>query len=214
MAEEEQQPHSAGQSAAHDGTHSDEHSVFADRSITKEEWTVVLDYLQNGYVTGQYSGPHKSSVVQAIGKEHFTLLELVPKKEIVLQPHEDVYIGDGKRDKIHHIKGRLPFDQLTATARSEIEPTIIELITKNEARFVEFFNKAQPMTTRMHQLELLPGLGKKHMWEILEVRKEKPFESFDDIRKRVRLMPDPKAIIARRILGELSGKEKHRVFVR
>ncbi len=65
----------------------------------------------------------------------------------------------------------------------------------------------------MHQLELLPGLGKKHMWEIIEARKEKPFESFADIKKRVKLMPDPEKAIIKRILKELSGIEKHRVFV-
>ena len=83
---------------------------------------------------------------------------------------------------------------------------------KDEARFVDFFNKAQPLTTRMHQLELLPGLGKKHMWEVIEARKEQLFTSFADIRKRVKLMPDPKVIVVKRILAELAGKEKHRIF--
>ena len=87
-------------------------------------------------------------------------------------------------------------------------------ISFSEKRFVDFFNNAQPLTTRMHQLELLPGLGKKHMWEILEVRKTKPFESFEDIKKRVKLMPDPKNAVIKRILAEIKGKEKHRIFVR
>ena len=78
---------------------------------------------------------------------------------------------------------------------------------------VEFFNKAQPLTMRMHQLELLPGLGKKHMWEILEARKDKDFESYEDIKKRVKLMPDPEKAIIRRIQAEIEGKEKHRIFV-
>jgi putative nucleotide binding protein len=60
---------------------------------------------------------------------------------------------------------------------------------------------------------LLPGLGKKHMWEIVEQRKDKDFESFADIKKRVKLMPDPKKAIIKRILDELNGKEKHRIFV-
>ena len=65
----------------------------------------------------------------------------------------------------------------------------------------------------MHQLELLPGLGKKHMWQILDERKEKLFEDFNDVKKRIKLMPDPQKIIIKRILKELEGKEKHRVFV-
>ena len=81
------------------------------------------------------------------------------------------------------------------------------------SKFVDFFNKAQPISTRMHQLELLPGVGKKHMWEILEQRKEKPFESFEDIKKRVKLMPDPEKVIIKRILLETEGKEKHKIFI-
>ena len=193
--------------------HTDQRSAF-DPNMLREEWAVVLDFLQHGYASGRATPRSQLPIVQAIGRERFALLELIPKRDVVLQPHEEVYIGDGKRDKIHHIKGRLPFDELTATAQSQIEPILTKLVAKSEARFVDFFNKAQPMTTRMHQLELLPGLGKKHMWGILDARKEKPFERFQDIRDRVRLMPDPRALIVRRILGELNGKEKHRVFVR
>lgn len=180
----------------------------------KEEYAIVLDFLQYGYAFDERPGHQKTAIVQAIGVSHYALLELVPKKDIVLQPHERVYIGDGKRDKIHHIKGRLNFERLTATARAEIESVVLGLVTQDETRFVAFFNTAQPLTTRMHQLELLPGLGKKHMWEIIEARKGEPFLNFADIRKRVRLMPDPKAIVVKRILSELEGKEKHHVFTR
>ena len=181
---------------------------------TKEEVAIVLDFLQHGYISDSRPSHQKTPIVQAIGKSFFALLELVPKKEVVLQPHEEIYIGEGKRDKIHHIKGRLAYENLTATAQSELEPIINGLVTKNESHFVEFFNKAQPLTMRMHQLELLPGLGKKHMWEIINARKEKTFENFADIRLRVKLMPDPKGIIVKRILSELQGQEKHRVFIR
>ena len=65
----------------------------------------------------------------------------------------------------------------------------------------------------MHQIELLPGLGKKHMWEIIEERKVEPFKDFEDIKKRVKLMPDPKKIIISRIISEITGDEKHHLFV-
>ena len=179
----------------------------------KEDVVIVLDFLPNGYPFDDRPMHMKTAIAQAIGKSRFVLLELVPKKGIHLQPYEEVYIGEGKRDQIHHIVGRLPLDKLTQTAKSELEPIIKSVVDKNPQVFVDFFNKAQPLSTRMHQLELLPGLGKKHMWEILEARKEKPFENFDDIKKRVKLMPDPERAVIRRILKELSGAEKHRVFV-
>ncbi len=179
---------------------------------TKEENAIVLDFLPNGYPFDNKPIHKKTSIAQALGKEHFVLLELVPKKEVFLQPYEEVYIGEGKRDKIHHISGKLPIERLTQTARAELEFVIKDIVNKHEKDFVNFFNKALPLTTRMHQLELLPGLGKRHMWDILEERKEKDFEDFADLKKRVKLMPDPEKAIVKRILAEVSGTEKHKLF--
>jgi len=180
---------------------------------TKEENAIVLDFLPNGYPFDDRPMYMKTPIVQAMGREHFVLLELAPKKEIHLQPYEEVYIGDGKRDKIHHIIGKLPVSKLTATAKSEMEFVIKDIIQKNEKRFVDFFNKAQPLTTRMHQLELIPGFGKKHMWEVIEQRDEKPFASFEDLKSRVKLIPDPEKAIVKRILQEIQRVEKHYLFV-
>ncbi len=179
----------------------------------KEENVIVLDFLPNGYPFDERPMYMKTPIAQALGKEHFVLLELVPKKGIHLQPFEEVYIGEGKRDKVHHIVGKLPMPKLTRTAKSELEFAIKDIVKKNEKKFVDFFNKAMPLSTRMHQIELLPGVGKKHMWEIINTRDEKPFESFDDIKKRVKLMPDPEKVVIRRIVQELEGNEKHRLFV-
>lgn len=179
----------------------------------KEESAVVLDFLPNGYSSDRRPMHMKTPIAQAVGKNFFTILELVPKKGIFLQPYEEVYIGDGKRDKVHHIAGKIGTSKLTQTAKSELDFAIKDIVEKEPKRFVEFFNNAGPLSTRMHQLELLPGLGKKHMWEILEERKGKPFESFDDIKKRVKLMPDPEKAIIKRIMLELEGKEKHLLFV-
>jgi putative nucleotide binding protein len=185
-----------------------------DRNLrNKEEKAVVLDFLPNGYPFDNTPSHRKNSIVQAIGKERFLLLELVPKKEAQIQPGEEIYIGDGKREKIHHILGRLDASKMTRTAEEELKFVIEKMIKKNEERFVEFFNNARPLTTRMHQLELLPGLGKKHMWEIIEERRVEPFKSFEDVKKRVKLMPDPKKIILTRIIKEITGKEKHNLFV-
>ena len=179
----------------------------------KEEYVIALDFLPHGYPFDNQPGYKKTPIVQAIGKVNFILLELVPKKEIFIQPLEEIYIGDGKRDKIHHINGRLDVIKLTTTAKSQLKFVVEDLINKDEDRFINFFNEAQPLTTRMHQLELLPGLGKKHMWEILDERKVNHFKNFADLKKRIRLLPDPKKALVRRIIDELSGKEKHKVFI-
>lgn len=179
----------------------------------REEKAIILDFLPHGYPFDTRPSHLKNSIAQAVGKEHFVLLELVPKKDIYLQPHEEVYIGEGKRDKIHHIVGKIPLSKLTETAKSELTFVVKEAIKNNPSRFVDFFNKAQPLSTRMHQLELLPGLGKKHMWEVIDARREVEFKDFDDLKKRVKLMPDPEKVILKRIMLELQGDEKHNLFV-
>src|SRR3989344_5749036 len=187
--------------------------IFMERKPVHEEKAIVLDFLPNGYPLDSRPGHKKTSIIQALGKDHFTLLELVPKSDVFLQPYEEIYIGEGKRDKVHHILGKLDPGRLTMTAKSELEFVVTDYVHKNEQRFVEFFNKSQPLTMRMHQLELLPGLGKKHMWEIIEARQEKPFENFADIKTRVKLMPDPEKTVVKRIVSELEGNEKYHIFV-
>ncbi len=179
----------------------------------KEEKAIVLDFLPNGYPFDTRPLHKKTPIAQALGKEHFILLELVPKRNVFLQPYEEVYMGEGKRDKIHHIIGRIPAEKLTQTAQSELEAIITDLVNKDEQKYVEFFNKAEPINIRKHQIELLPGIGKKHMQDILEKRSEKLFENFEDIRERVKLIPDPKKLIIKRILLEIKGEDKHRLFI-
>jgi len=179
----------------------------------KEEYAIILDFLPHGYPMDKRPMHLKTPIAQAIGKETLVLLELVPKKDTFLQPHEEAYIGEGKRDKIHHIIGKILPDRLTETAKSELNYIVGEIVNNNEQKFVEFYNKAGPLNTRMHQLELLPGIGKRHMLSILDARKEKPFENFKDIKERVKLLPDPEKAIIKRVLLELEGNEKHYLFV-
>lgn len=179
----------------------------------KEEYAIILDYLPNGYHFDNRPSHIKTPIVQTIGTKRFTILELVPKKGVSVVPNEMIYIGEGKRDKIHHILGKLPINKLTGTARKELEFVIADIIDKDETEYVNFFNSSMPLSTRMHQLELLPGLGKKHMWQIIEERRGEKFKSFEDIKKRVKLLPDPKKTIVRRIILELEGNEKYKLFV-
>ncbi|HZX12427.1 MAG TPA: DUF655 domain-containing protein [Candidatus Nanoarchaeia archaeon] len=181
---------------------------------TKEEHAIILDFLPNGYPFDQRPLHKKTPIAQALGKETLVLLELVPKKDVFLQPYEEVYIGESKREKIHHILGRINPSKLTETARAELGFVINDLVLKSQAKFISFINNAGPITTRRHQLELLPGIGKKHLLEILEARDHAPFKDFADLHSRVKLLPDPEKIIVRRILQELEGNEKYYLFVR
>ena len=65
----------------------------------------------------------------------------------------------------------------------------------------------------MHGLELLPGIGKKLMWEILAEREKKPFTSFAEISQRIKSIPHPNKMVVNRILEELEDPNtKYHVF--
>jgi len=137
--------------------------------MTKEEIVTVLEYLPNGYPLEKKNMP----IAQAIGEENFTLLELVPRRGVSLEIGEEVYIGEGKRDKIYYILGRLDKEKITEAAKDQLAEIVERIVKKNEEKFVRFFNEALPINKRIHQIELLPGLGKKHMKEILKQREQK-----------------------------------------
>lgn len=178
--------------------------------MEKEEYAIVLDYLPYGYPLEKHVFP----VVQAIGKNNLTLLQLAPRKGENFQSQEEVYIGEGKRDKIQFIQGRLLRERLTENAKQQLAEVITKSVTANEAKFVDFFNKAQAINTRLHQFELLPGLGKKHSEAILIEREKKPFESMEDIRTRVHGIPDPQKAIEKRIFEELTEIQRQNLFIR
>ena len=174
----------------------------------KEDYAVILEYLPHGYPLGRNMMP----VAQAIGEETLALLELAPRKGVTLSVHEKVYIGEGKRDKIYYILGRLHREKLTEGAKQNLMEFIHTLVQQKEAQFVEFFNTADALNTRLHQLELLPGFGKKHAKEIIEQRKISLFASFEDMRKRISKLPDPEKAIEKRIFQELTIMERHNLF--
>jgi len=174
----------------------------------KDEHIKALDFLQHGR-PGQKDEP----ATQGIGTENYNLLEVVMREEQRPKGGEELYIGEGDRDKVKYIKGRLNYNDLTANAKSELKYVLDAMLDEQEDKFVEFFNEATPVTPRRHAFELLPGVGTKHMQKILDEREKGDFESFEDIKDRVSSIPDPKKLIADRITQELKGDAKRKLFV-
>jgi putative nucleotide binding protein len=179
----------------------------------KEINAIVLDVLMKGHPDDPRPPFKREPIVQAMGIEQFKLLELVPKAGVPIDLHDNVYIGDAEREKIERVKRRIGYAELTHTAQGEL-PFIIEKVVKQrEADFVTFFNKAISITPKLHMLHLLPGIGKKLMWELLDERQKKPFASFSDISTRIKSIPHPEKMIQSRILEELQEKDvKYHVF--
>jgi putative nucleotide binding protein len=102
---------------------------------------------------------------------------------------------------------------LTGAAKAELPGVIARIALNREDWFVNFFNTARAVTPRMHALELIPGIGKKYMWQVINERDRKPFESYEDLQKRTEL-PNPVKLITKRVLEELEGDSKYRLFTR
>ena len=174
----------------------------------KEEYAYVLDVVSVG---GSFSS---NEVVQAIGETSFTLFELIPRPGVNVRSGQRVYIGDGKRDEIQYIKRILFMDKLSSDAASELPFIIADIVKGKEEYFVKFFNTAGAMSIRRHALEIIPGIGKKYLKDLLEVRDEKPFESFVDIKTRCPFLSDPVKAISERIVAEMEGETDIKFFVR
>lgn len=153
-------------------------------------------------------------VAQLLGEEFFTLLEAAvsPKHKPLVGTR--IYVGKDVPRSILRIIRRINYEDLTQNARNELENAVRVIVETNEKRFVEFFNTSMPVTPRMHALELIPGIGKKIALRILSEREVKPFESYEDLKKRAGIQ-DPVKVLVQRILHELSDREeRHRLFVR
>ena len=180
-----------------------------------EDYVYVLDYLPKGRSDAP---PYKRRpLVYGIGENQFTLLELIPKGDATFTTGERIYVGKDaeKRKKIEKIKGRVNYEDLTSTAHGELPYVIVDIVHDLEERFIKFFNEASAISTRFHVLELLPGLGKKMMHEILDERKKKPFTTFEDMQDRIDFLRSPDKLIAKRIELELTDPDqKYRIFTR
>ncbi len=176
-----------------------------------EEYAYVIDYSLMGRVEDLKREP----LVYLIGEDSFVLLEAVLKKGIEVEIGERIYVGKflEKREKIDRIKRKISYDDLPQSAKAELKEVIKKIVKNKESLYLKFLNECAPINIRLHSLELLPGIGKKHMNIILEEREKKKFESFKDFEERVRIS-DIAGMISERIIKEMEGGERYYLFIR
>jgi len=175
-----------------------------------EEWGYVLDYLP----TGKPMDRTFEAVAQVVGDRYLTLLEVIIIKGKDVKIDQKIGIGKDNRSEVEKIKRRMQFSELTNNARSALPKALEKIVGERENEFVNFFNRCGPITLRQHQLELIPGIGKKHMEDLLSEREKEPFKSFEEMKARIALLPNPAHMIVDRIMIELEGKDKYYLFVR
>jgi len=177
-----------------------------------QETAVVLDFLPHGRTEDDRPQYEKEPLAYALDFEEFTLYELITDGDGDISIGDTVDIYDG--EFIQRVS-EIEYEDLSGGAKSELDYAVEDVVEDHEQQFVEFFNDAQPITLRLHQLNLLPGIGKKLRNNILDERKRQPFESFEDLESRISGLHNPKEVLVERILEELREDDlKYRIFAR
>jgi len=175
-----------------------------------EDFAWVVEYLPLGHAAASKKEP----MVQLMGTRFFTLLEATVKPDAAIVLGQKVCVGKEGRQEVEHIRGRISYEELTTGAKDFLPTMIKKAIHEREKDFIDFVNRAKPISIRVHTLDLMPGIGKKTMETILSEREKSPFTGFDDLKKRVPSLSDPAGVFSLRILGELEGKEKYYMFTK
>ncbi|MFW9998892.1 MAG: DUF655 domain-containing protein [Candidatus Hodarchaeota archaeon] len=180
--------------------------------IKKFREVVILDLLIHGHPEEDKPSWAKTPIAQVLTFPDFVLYEVkVNKNSNIVVQEQKTYEVFLLEDKLKDVLKKIDYNDLTSTSKALIQPILEKEVLKYETEFVNFFNNSTSITPRMHALKLLPGIGQKHMWEILEARERQKFGTFQDIADRTSISNPPK-LIAQRIIKELQRDVKYYLF--
>ncbi|PSQ07686.1 DUF655 domain-containing protein [Halobacteriales archaeon QS_6_71_20] len=173
----------------------------------------VLEYLPHGRADDDRPQHRRPAVAYGLGGRDFRLFEFELTDDAEFGIDDRVRIEPETADGIERAR-RVDYDDLNRGARQELEYVVEEIVETNERRFVDFYNDAEPISLRLHQLNLLPGIGKTLRNNVLDERKRGPFESFEELGERVSGLHDPTGTLVERVMEELRDDDlKYRIFV-
>jgi len=171
--------------------------------IKKFRELVILDILLHGHPDEDKPSWSKTPIAQVLTFPDFVLYEVKINKDADIKVQEkNIYEEFLRQNKLREVLKKIDYNGLTNTSKALIQPILEKEVLNYEAEFINFFNNSTSITPRMHALKLLPGIGQKHMWEILEERERQKFVTFQDIADRTSISNPPK-LIAQRIIKEL-----------
>ncbi|MFX1358569.1 MAG: DUF655 domain-containing protein [Promethearchaeota archaeon] len=171
--------------------------------IKKFREVVILDVLLHGHPEEDKPSWSKTPIAQVITFPDFVLYEVKINKDSSIRVQEkNTYEEFINQNKLKEVLKKIDYDDLTTTSKALIQSILEKEIMNYEEEFIKFFNNSTSITPRMHALKLLPGIGQKHMWEILEARERQKFTKFQDIADRTSTS-NPVKLLAQRIIKEL-----------
>ncbi len=182
--------------------------------IKKGVLVFLLDILQHGGV--DKAGHSWHPIGQIIETPTFRLLEVNLNKKLIpeLKLQQKITYQGTEDSPLGRVNKVLKYDDLTLASVTTLQLVLESYVKEHESNFVDFINSAGPITLKRHSLEILPGVGKKLMWEIINYREKHPFTTFKEIHENIPGFK-PVEVIAKRIIEELSDEDQKRfLFVK
>ena len=175
-----------------------------------EEYAYVLDVNPRG--RSKTVRGRDGILVTAVGEGRLTLLEMLAEKNTSFAVGERIHIGREERTKISSVLGKLDYGRISDDAKAELPAVVETIVTNSEERFMKYVNNAQPLTYKVHALDVIPGVARIGLKVVLEERDRKEFTSYEDLHERTGL--EPVRQIAQRIMDEITGEAKVNIFVK
>ena len=171
--------------------------------IKKFRELIILDILLHGHPEEDKPSWSKTPIAQVLTFPDFVLYEVKCNRDSEIKIQEkNTYEVFMIQNKLKEVLKKIDYKDLTNTSKALIQPILENEILNYEEEFLNFFNNSTSITPRMHSLKLLPGIGQKHMWELIEARNRQKFTTFQDITDRTSLS-HPAKQLAQRIIKEL-----------
>jgi len=180
--------------------------------IKKDRLVQILDVLPHGHLSEDIPIHKQKPIVQLISLEDFVLYEVEMIRNSDIKVQDAGIYGDLKEsNKLGRVVKKIDHNDLTPTSKALLESVLENRINEQKEEFLYFFNNSTSITPRLHQLQLIPGIGKTIMWEIIEARNKKKFESFADLQSRTSIS-DPIHLLVKLIVKELNRDVKYYLF--
>ncbi len=180
--------------------------------IKKARELIVLDVLLHGHPEDDKPSWVKVPLAQVLTVPDFVLYEVkIDKYNYPRSEEKATYEEFLKENYLKEVIKKINYEDLTSTSRALLQPLIERELANYEEEFINFFNHSSSITPRMHSLKLIPGIGQKHMWEIIEARQRQNFVTFQDIIDRTSVS-HPEKQISQRIVKELQRDVKYYLF--
>ncbi|UCG00579.1 MAG: DUF655 domain-containing protein [Candidatus Heimdallarchaeota archaeon] len=170
----------------------------------------VIDFYPQGKSLSHRRFEDYNPLAVVVTAENFQFYDVILAMGSRFSVGEDLLLSPRNRSILRLVQIR--YNQLSSSAQDNLPAIIKKIVMYFEARYIKFLNQAHPLTSQMHQLQLLPGIGQKRIWSILEARKTNFFSSFDDFSKRTNIS-DPVSIFTNRILLEIEESPKYYLFM-